>query len=410
MMERQVLQQVCINACSPSLPFLSLSLSPHFQKYSFVAVDYESEEEDNHSNQHRSDSEDREDPGNHSRPRPQDDSGSGHPRSNDTTDEGADPTNQPNEDNSRNYDGDASENDDIDSSNGSSSDCDSDSDYYEAQRSRTYVSFARRGYSLFLRPIEVPVGTEPGALEWWQDTNDSENEQVAPPIHSRPDNSLHHGARGQEEIDGGSGHTTSPPRGERHHRGGAEPRLVPDLEELNSPREVRRRAIAESIVRNMRLWNSDSESFSELSSEEEKSSDSWVTEDEEVMIGVDESELPQEEAELGINEDERDNDNICRDLPTCVANASHSESGVESAESWFTSSDNSHSQIGCNGKYTVDQPAATTRPRLSNDNVICGPALLEEGQPKTERDSVCSSTSTDDSLAWETACEDLMVS
>ena len=233
---------------------------------------------------------------------------------------------------------------------------------------------------MFLSPIEVPVGSEPGALEWWQDTVDSEPDARTFATPS----------------------STSAPQGERHnHEGDVAPRISPEA--LNSPTEIRRRAIAESIVRNMRLWNSDSESFTELSSdeEEEKSSCSWVTEEEEVIIGVGGSELQQEEAEL----EDSSNNNVgnCRDVPkseVAIVGQRHPESGVESAESWFTSSDNSHSQLENSG--TVDK---LRHHKLSHDET----SLLETGEAprKTERGSVCSSVSTDDSLAWETACEDL---
>ena len=365
----------------------------------YLLAGSDSDEGDNHGNQHRSDSEDGEDPGNQSRPRPPQNNG----RSHHGDGNGENPTNRPpnEEDNSRSYDGDASENDDIDSNDeSSSSDCDSDSDYYEAQRSRTYVSFTRRGYSMFLSPIEVPAGSERGALEWWQDPNDSELEpRTNHSTHNQPPESHE-----REECDNGT------PSGqfqrERSHRrrDEFEPHLVPD--ELNSPTEARRRAIAQSIVQNMRLWNSDSESFSELSSEEEeKSSDSWVTEEEEVIVGM----RGGEQEEAGLMDDE---DN-CRDLPTTTTTTTtmgdivvhvQSESGVESAESWFTSSDNSHSQLCIHeqDKHTVTQQNHTGL--YSNETSAVD---LLEGQRKIERSSVCSSISTDDSLAWETAYEDL---
>ena len=163
---------------------------------------------------------------------------------------------------------------------------------------------------------------------------------------------------------------------------------------------MRRRAIAQSIIWSTRLWNSDSESFSELSSDEAKSSDSWVTEEEEVIVGVGGSEL-QQVAEI---EDEGDH---CRDLPTSVVinGQSHSESGVESAESWFTSSDASQSQP------PQDKHAGALKySELCSKETQLSHCTPGESQPgKTERVSVCSSVSTDDSLAWETACEELPV-
>ena len=368
-----------------------------------VLTDSDSDEGDSHRNQHRSDSDNGEDPGNQSQPRPpQNDRGNRHQGTN-----GEDPSNpSPNEeDNSQSYDGDASENDDIDSNDeSSSSDCDSDSDYYEAQRSRTYVSFAQRGYSVFFSPIEVPVGSEPGALEWWQDPNDSELEPRIthgardPPFVSQQEEEE------REDCDNGtpSSHHQRVQEHLHQHCDRSEPHLVPD--ELNSPTEVRRRAIAQSIVQNMRLWNSDSDSFSELSSEEEeKSSGSWVTEEEEVIIGMRGSELQEQEVVELQNVEE----NNCRDLPTTTTMGDivvhiQSESGVESAESWFTSSDNSHSQP-CSqeqDKYTITQ-------QNHSELYLNGTSTALDGQRKIERSSVCSSISTDDSLAWETACEDL---
>ena len=196
----------------------------------------------------------------------------------------------------------------------------------------------------------------------------------------------------------------------------------PISEALNSPTEIRRRAIAESIVRNMRLWNSDSESFSELSSEEEleeeeeeKSSDSWVTEEEEVIIGMGGSDLQQEEAELDDNCYYNDDVNHHRGIPKCevttVFGQNHSESGVESAESWFTSSDNSHTQLGHNelDKRAGEQlsPPDKVTALSCTTSTIAQHVNLGETQQQRERGSFCSSISTDDSLAWETAYEDL---
>ena len=397
----------------------------------YQLADSDSDEGDNHRNQHRSssasDSDDGEDPGNQSRPRPgQNDRSSRHrARANgggggdDNNEE--DPTHRPPneaaEDNSQSYDGDASEDSNDDSS--SNIDCDSDSDYYEARRSRTYVSFAQRGYSVFFSPIEVPVGSEPGALEWWHDPNDDLELEPRMARNQQPPSPPPGTHERREECDEGVLQDSS---NQRHAHSRSEPHLVPD--ELNSPTEVRRRAIAQSIVQNMRLWNSDSDSFSELSSEEEeeeegegeKSSASWVTEEEEVIVGMRGSELQEQEVVEIVMED--DDNNNCRDLPATTTTTAfgdivihiQSESGVESAESWFTSSDTSHSQpcsqeqSNCNNKHSV-----TISPRpVQNDSGLNSIEVLEDGQrTKVERGSVCSSISTDDSLAWETACEDL---
>ena len=303
---------------------------------------------------------------------------------------------------------------------------------------------------MFFSPIEVPVGSEPGALEWWQDPNDLDSE-----LEQRMDRCTHaHDQRsspqpesceGREECDNTGGTPPPPPppslgrrqrdfqecSHQRHDR--SEPHLVPD--ELNSPTEVRRRAIAQSIVQNLRLWNSDSDSFSELSSEDDdddnekksnRSSDSWVTEEEEVIVGMRGSELQEQEAvvvvEMQEEDVEGDNNNNYRDLPTTTSTTMgdiivhvQSESGVESAESWFTSSDNSHSQPACS--HEEDKQTIVISPPSSqeNDSGLCSNSnetntVLEGQQHKVERSSVCSSISTDDSLAWETACEDLPAS
>jgi hypothetical protein len=175
----------------------------------------------------------------------------------------------------------------------------------------------------------------------------------------------------------------------------------------------------------MRLWNSDSDSFSELSSEddgegegEEKSSDSWVTEEEEVVIGMRGSELQEQEVVVEIIQE--DDDNNCRDVPPTTDTTTfgdivvhvQSESGVESAESWFTSSDNSHSQQPYSHELDNKKPAAISPPPPQDHSGLCSieTSTALEGQRKVERSSVCSSISTDDSLAWETACEDLPAS
>ena len=261
------------------------------------------------------------------------------------------------------------------------------------------MSFARRGYATFLTPIEVPVGYDPGALEWWQDTNTSEPElEVQPHLqtHRYPD-------REHEECDNGNGICSQTDQ-HHHHRRLVEPHHVRIPDELNNPTELRRRAIADSIIRNMRLWNSDSESFSEVSSDEEKSSESWVTEEEQVIIGGSDM----QEAEQ-VDKNER-----C-DVPSVVVTMvtqSQSESGMESAESWFTSSDNSHSQIE-RGE-VLDQHNTKTRHCEHNlgetsSLLLTRPTEAHVGEApcKPERGSVCSSICTDDSLAWETACEDL---
>lgn len=347
-----------------------------------------------------SDSDDEENPGNQFRPRSPQHNGDSHHRDG----SGGDPANHPSNegDNSQSYDGDASENDDIDSddesSSCSSSDCDSDSDYYEAQRSRTYVSFAQRGHAASLSPVEVPADSEPGALEWWQDPNESEVEpRTTHQIHDQRPSSR--GVR--EEYDGrASSYQRQREQTRCQERAQFEPHLAPG--ELNSPTEVRRRAIAQSIVQNMRLWNSDSESFSELSSEEEeKSSNSWfAAEEAEVTVRMRQNELHQQE-EAGLR-DEVESANY-RDIPVTtmgnVVTHAQSESGVESAESWFTSSDNSHSQP-CSHEQD-DKLTPTRSGRFSDDTL--------DAQRKVERTSVCSSA-TDDSLAWETAFEELPVS
>ena len=267
---------------------------------------------------------------------------------------------------------------------------------------------------MFFSPIEVPVGSEPGALEWWHDPND--DSELEPRMHrdqrppSPPPPSGAHERR--EECDKGVQQDCSH---QCHDQSRSEPHLVPD--ELNSPTEVRRRAIAQSIVQNMRLWNSDSDSFSELSSEKEeeeeegegeKSSASWVTEEEEVIVGMRGSELQEQEVMEIVME--ADDNNNCRDLPAATTTTTttafgdivvhvQSESGVESAESWFTSSDTSHSQPCSQEQSNCNK---------QNDSGLNSIEVLEDGQrTKVERGSVCSSISTDDSLAWETACEDL---
>lgn len=152
-----------------------------------------------------------------------------------------------------------------------------------------------------MSPIEVPAGNEPGALEWWSRSDESESNDE----HQHQSNRHRNCSRPSQEQD----QDTDLRRrmiAEQFMRNcqlfGAENVSENSGNETDDSKEEQRRAVANLIVSNMGIWGSDSDSFSDLSLEESSSSSSWVTENEEVYIGWTKEDI--ENNDLALNDEE----------------------------------------------------------------------------------------------------------